>query len=359
MVSSVRQVMPDGFASADLWYGQEDPWNSDTTRIMYWEDNNSLDPDGQYGLGLVWARVVDLESWTTVAEYKAARHALDPFPYQYATQLEWSPFPGEESIIYAARLSDRMIVRIDVDTSEVEQVVSYDSGTSNTQEPLLRRWTLDNHLIVMLDGRDDLSPWVHGVYEVDVQTKTRRYWGPPDIEDYWDLPTDDRVRWPYVVAHHASMSPDHTMAVDSNNRITTTSDYALLTTVPPITDPYVSSINHTTWRSTNAWFLVDDLGESYNTAIHSSAPNIDNFAIHQCFAADGRCQPLLVVRSAQDYDNYPVNWPTSPIATLRKDGRQFVFTTTNGKYSQRDHDDFGVTPWSPRLLYLANLVPAE
>lgn len=356
-VSTVKQVMPDGFASADLWYGQEDPWNSDATRIMYFEDDNVLDPDGEYGLGLVWARVADIESWTTVAEYKASRHALDRYPYRYAAQLEWSPFEGEENIVYAARLADHMIVKIDVDSGDVEPIVSYDPGDGDAPTPLLRRWTLDNHLIVMLDGADDLSPWVRGVYEVDVQARTRTYWGPPDTMDYWALPTSDRIRWPYVVSHHGSFSPDHTLAVGSDNTIKETTDYSLVATVAPITKPYASSINHTTWRASQAWFVVDDLGESYNTAIYSSSPNIDNFAIHQCFV-DGHCRPLLVTRSAQDYNQYPVNWPTSPIATVRKDGRQLVYTTTNGMYSQTDHDNYGVEPWSHRLLFLANLVPA-
>jgi hypothetical protein len=357
-VSAVKQVTPDGFDTSDLWYGQEDPWNSDFSRIMYWENDNLLDPDGEYGLGLVWARVADIEAWATLAEYKAARHPLNPYPYQYASQMEWSPFAGEETIVYAARLSDRMIVKIDVDSGQVEPVVSYDPDNGAEPMPLLRRWTLDNHLIVMLDGADDLSPWVNGVFEVDVQSKTRTYWGPPTTMDYWSLPTADRVRWPYVVAHHGSFSPDHTMAVDSNHKIASTTDYALIAEVQPITDPYASSINHTTWRSSQAWFLVDDLGQNYQSAIYSNAPNIDNFAIHQCFV-DGHCRPILETSSAQDYNEYPVNWPTSPIATVRSDGRQFVFTTTNGKYSKTDFDNYGVTPWSHRTLFLANLVPAN
>ena len=358
VVTSVKMVTPEGVESGDIWYGQEDPWNSDLTRIMYWENNNVLDPEGEYGLGMVWAYVDDLERWTTLAEYKAARHALDPYPYHYGPQLEWSPFAGEESIVYAARLADRMIVKIDLETGGVEPIVSYDPDNGAEPQPLLRRWTVDNHLIVMLDGADDVSPWTNGVYEVDVQEGTRRYWGPPTTTDYWSLPTEDRVRWPYVVAHHASLSPDHTMAVGSDHRITATADFSLIAVVDPLRDPYDSNINHTSWRSSPRWFLVDDLGQNYDTVIYGNSPNIDDFAIHQCFV-DGHCRPLHRARSAQDYGDYPVNWPTSPIATVRKDGRQFVFTTTNGMYSRTDFDTHGVTPWSYRSLYLANLAPAN
>jgi hypothetical protein len=54
-----------------------------------------------------------------------------------------------------------------------------------------------------------------------------------------------------------------------------------------------------------------------------------------------------------------MNWPCGPFPTLRKDGRQLVYTSTKGQYSRSDFDSTGATPWSERALFLVDLAPAK
>jgi hypothetical protein len=355
-VASVKRIMPDSYQAGDIWYGTREPWNRDGTRLMFWEDNNSQNlVHGKYGLGVVWARVKDLTSWTTLSEYEAIRHPLNLFPYSYDGRIEWSPFAGEENIAYAARLSDSMLVRINVDTGAVEPIVSLKPDNDSTVNPALMRWTLQNTLIVLLNGPDS---WANGSFEVDVQNKTRRYYDPEVYSGYWNLPQADLQRWPIVVSHgHIQLSPDHNLfgvyATGFDPQLTTWPGLNRVVNIPPG--------NHMSWRASNQWWIGDDFGiPSYEGLTN---PTLATFNIYQCWIT-GKCTKIYQVVSAQDYYdrssvNGFMNWPTTPLATVRTDGRQMVFTSTDGKYSSYDYSAHRATPWGYRGIFLADLVPVR
>ena len=185
--------MPDSYQAGDIWYGTREPWNRDGTRLMYWEDNNSQNlANGKYGLGAVWARVADLRSWTTLEEYEGIRHPINLYPYTYDEHIEWSPFEGEETLVYAARLSDLMLVKINVDTGAVEPIISLIpddvSALQSKIRPTPMRWTLQKTLIVLLDGPDG---WGNGAFEIDVRNQTRRYYDPSVDLQRWPMDTSN------------------------------------------------------------------------------------------------------------------------------------------------------------------------
>jgi hypothetical protein len=85
--------------------GPVNPGKGMGTRLMYWEDNNSQNlANGKYGLRVVWARLTDLTSWTTLDQYEAIRHPLICILTPMAYTIEGSPFAGEEHIVYASRI---------------------------------------------------------------------------------------------------------------------------------------------------------------------------------------------------------------------------------------------------------------
>src|SRR5262245_50752034 len=235
-VASVKRITPDSYQAGDIWYGTREPWNSDRTRLMFWEDNNSHNLiNGKYGLGVVWARRADLTRWTTLEEYEVIRHTLNIYPYTYDQNIEWSPFVGEENVVYAACLSDLMLVKINIDDGAVEPIISLDPHNGSTIYPSPMRWTLQNTLIVLLDGPDS---WANGAYEIDVRSKTKQFYDPKAYSNYWALPSTDLQRWPFVVTHgHVQLSPDHTMlgiyAPDFDSQVTTWPGLNHLVAVPP------------------------------------------------------------------------------------------------------------------------------
>jgi hypothetical protein len=352
-VASVKRIIPDSYHAGDIWYGTREPWNSDGTRLMYWEDNNAQNlVNGKYGLGIVWARIADLTSWTTLEEYEAIRHPLDIYPYDYDGHIEWSPFQDEENVVYAARLSDKMLVKINVETSAVEPIISLDLDNTAIR-PTPMRWTLQNTLIVLLGGPDS---WENGAYEIDVRNKTRRYYDPKIYPTYESLPVSDLERWPLVTTHgHTGLNPDHTLLADYYH------GEPQLTTWPGLV-PIVNLPrgNHMSWRASSQWWIADDLGTPAYDGL--TRPALATFRIYQCWVS-GRCSEIYQVVTAQDYNDGSsvssyMNWPTSPFATVRSDGRQMVFTSTDGKYSMYDHAVHGATPWGYRGIFLADLVPA-
>jgi len=352
-VASVKRITPDSYQTGDIWYGTREPWNRDGTRLMYWEDNNSQNlANGKYGLGVVWARLTDLTSWTTLDQYEAIRHPLDLYPYTYDLHIEWSPFAGEENIVYAARLSDSMLVKINVDTGAVEPVISL-AGSGSAIHPTPMRWTLQNTLIVLLDGPDG---WGNGSFEIDVRSKTRRYYDPKIYPDYWGLPSEDLQRWPMVTTHgHRQLSPDHTLFVVYSEpfdpQLTTWPGLTQIVNLPPA--------DHVSWRASNKWWIADDFGSPGPWDL--TQPALATFNIYQCWVT-GRCNKIYQVTTAQDYtDNSSVsgfmNWPTTPFARVRTDDREMVFTSTDGKYSAYDYAAHRAAPWAYRGIFLADLTP--
>ena len=75
--------------------------------------------------------------------------------------------------------------------------------------------------------------------------------------------------------------------------------------------------------------------------------------MHQCWT-DGKCDFLYEVKSAGMYVGN-ANYQSTIINTLSRDGLKVTFTGTDGKYSQSDHDNFGVSPYGPEGLFLLEL----
>jgi hypothetical protein len=354
-IASVKRIIPDSYQAGDIWYGTREPWNIDGTRLMFWEDNNSQNlVNGKYGLGIVWARVADLTRWQTLDEYEVIRYPLNPYPYAYDQHIEWSPFTGEENVVYAARLSDNMLVKINIDSGAVEPVVSLSLAGGQTIRPTLMRWTLQKTLIVLLDGPDS---WANGAFEVDVRNRTRQYYDPKIYPTYWDLPPVDLQRWPMLVTHgHTALSPNQTMFADYYYGEPSLATWPTMSRIVSLLPG-----NHMSWRASNQWWIADDNGVP-NYSEDLTKPTLATFNIYQCWT-NGTCNKLHQVVTAQDYNDGTrfsgfMNWPTTPFATVRTDGRQMVFTSTDGKYSAYDYAVHGATPWGYRGIFLAELAPA-
>jgi hypothetical protein len=275
--------------------------------------------------------------------------------YPYAIDFEWSPFPGEEGVVYGARKSDRMVIRRDLDTGVETAIVSYDPDNGNDPQPLVRRWTTDNHLIVMLDGADDVDPWVNGVYEIDVQAGTRTLFAPPSVNDYWELSHEDRKRWPIVVSHgHGGLSPDRTLFFRGGQLFSWDGEWGEEVLVEFPQSLVYTGFDHVSWKSSNKWWVTEDWGQNFWG--ESPSPFVDTFGQWQCFV-DGTCRNLQDVQEPSSWQGC-YNWPVGPFPTLRKDGRQMVYIANDGQYSRCDNDVAGATPWAPYKLFLVDFEPS-
>ena len=65
-----------------------------------------------------------------------------------------------------------MVVRINVDTQEEQDVVSYDPGDGRDRSTRACGWTTDGFLMVVMQDRN--HPTLAGGFEVDVLRKTRK-----------------------------------------------------------------------------------------------------------------------------------------------------------------------------------------
>ncbi|MEW6602741.1 MAG: hypothetical protein AB1499_17350, partial [Nitrospirota bacterium] len=205
-VTNIIRITHPAYRASNLWYGIRDPWNRDYTRIMLYENTAHTDPQtGKRGRGMVWGFIDELKSWTSLSEYESVAKPLPNNSYWAPTSAYWSPFPGEENIIYGVYTGDRTVSKLNVDTGIRTSIISYDPGDgTNVSRARALGWTADNTLIVNFDN----EVWSSGGYEVNVQTGARtRYYNMPSVRGESD-------RWPQLGHGHNMRSPDKLYIAD-------------------------------------------------------------------------------------------------------------------------------------------------
>jgi len=322
------------------------------------------------GRRLVWGfideRPGSLRHWTTLEEYEAAAR-----PVPGAAQMTnwkaayWSPFPGEEAVIYAPFRdgADAVLQRIDTDSGQIAEIIPLECNGVDCRNMLCYNWTRDQRLLCSY-GYEDFS---RGGWEIDVRAPSKQF--VTQTPSAWC--TDERKRWPDMTHGHGSTSPSGELFAnnygsgygkDKGVQDCRTGEFTLDLT-PYI--PGTSGASHVSWKASEAWFLGSDCGPCEWEA----APNIGDYSLYQIFF-DGSAftyHKLLSMPSAGKWDlerflsgdESTLNYSAHPIATLSRDGRMAVFMSTDGKYTHNDFELTGATPWGLEGLFLADLAPVD
>ncbi len=363
-VASVTRISHPAYKAVNLFYGVRDYgiWNRDNSRIMIYESLNYTHPSyGTTGRGFVWSYVSDLRNWTESDNSEDYEAVMKPVPnVGNATTDEsvyWSPFEGEENIIYTT-IETGYVVKINVDTGSVTNVI--DVGA--VQGTRCYGWTNDNyHLICSMKDED----WSDGGYEIDVQTPEKTYVNslPPNCSAEWR-------RWPDATGHgHSGKSPGGTkyashygQANDDGVRdLTVCSFEEDLTVEYQESPPYPWAGVHVSWKASENWFLSNS-GSPLTVSQWPSIPTLEEYKLYQVFfnGTDFLYHELLGQQTTVGWDDcsqYYSNYHSHFIATLRKDGRQALFTSTDGRYSYEDYVFKGVTPWGYEGFFIADFIP--
>ncbi|MFH0863734.1 MAG: hypothetical protein V1858_01405 [Candidatus Gottesmanbacteria bacterium] len=365
-VTKVTRISHPAYRTSNVWYGARDPWNSDYTRLMLYESPAFTHPEyGKTGRGLVWGTINNLKSWTTLTEYENAAKPLqagyDNFNWR-ADSVYWSPFIGEENVIYGLyTYYSTTVRRLNLDTGTVTIVVSYDPGDgTDVSNARALGWTTDNKLVV---GFNDITGCCG--YEIDVQTGSRtRYYSQPS------KCSDEGNRWPLDVKAngHMHLSPDKKREALYGYGYIRINEPGV-DCITEYKDPYYPNnpvgkhIGHVSWRYSNDWLLAGDVGDF--DGCNFTAPHMDTYGIYQIYfdrtTHEFDYYSLLKKEGAGlwcDGSNYR-NYHALPLATLRSDGNQIHFMSTDGLWSYDDYTLKGKTPWGTEGVFLADLALAS
>ena len=386
-VAGIRRISHPAFRVSNSWYSLRDPWNRDHTRVLIYETQSTTDPaSGEKGRGMVWGFVKDLRSWRTLDEYKRVARPIVP-NYVYSelrnASIYWSPFEGEEHVLYAVRSTTKAIVRINVDAGTETEVLAYDpnDGTDVSRARGLG-WTADRHFIVNFDGESRDS----GGLEVDVRQKTcRRYAEWPGVTDLAPALTEvakpehlaEWQRFPFVSHGHSSRSPGRSKVALAygHSRSNGVIDLAASAFIEDLEveqkrTPYPYFTSYVSWHSSEKWFLCSSGQGAYDKSQpwYAGRPLVLDYFIWQVYFDGTRFtyRELLRIKTASRWApggeagraNAVSNFHAHLIPILRKDGRQIYYTATQGTFSYADHQKAGVTPWSFEGAFLADLLPA-
>lgn len=369
-VTKVTRISHPAYRATNQWYSIRDPWNRNYERVMLYEATQFY--NGIAGRGLVWGYVNQLKSWSTLQQYESIAKPLPKANNKTwkSTSVYWSPFSGEENIVYGVVKNDNRLMKVNVDTGAWEAIMSFDpsDGTDLINARGIG-WTLDNIFIVNFYDESRSS----GGYEINVHAKTkRRYSAWPD------RCSPDGRRYPCISHGHSDKSPDgtkyandygQTMENGVQNLVNCnfTEDRAFENR---LLEPYPLYTNYVSWKASENWYLVcsDYFWEDSNEPTPNwalSSPEIMNYKLWQMNfdGANFSYREILRVKSAAAWDpdddhtngNEIWNSHCNLIPVLRKDGKQIWFTMTDNKYSYEDYQARGVTPWGFEGVFLADL----
>ncbi|RJO60410.1 hypothetical protein C4544_05055 [candidate division WS5 bacterium] len=374
-VENISRISHPAYRMTNLWYGTRNPWNRDNTRIMMFEETATYNPPGygtQTGRGAVWGFVSELKaaSGGTLAEYQLAARPL----YDTSTKspyMEWSVIPGEENIIYALFKTIKKLKKMNLDTQTTTDVISYDpgDGTIVTNARIIG-WTADNTLIVNFDDETSGS----GGFEINVVTNTRtRY------SKFPDMCSAEGVRWPFWGHGHNDLSPDglyharygkYYRVYDNdyqNNKCGEVGD-------PSYANSYFDNVNnilnnklsHVSWLASNYWFLASDVSDQL------SSPYKGLYRIVQVFFDRATKQFIhnelwsgisagIRLESGCSGSGCYRNFMATPHVTVRPDGNQMMFQSTDGKWGYDDYvnDNSLYSNWGAEGVFIADLATAS
>lgn len=392
---SVKRLTHPYYTSGNIFYSARPVFNLDDTKVWIYESPAYMHPSyGKSGRGLCWGNISDLKNWTTIEEYESACH---PFPNSSqisdVISLDWSNVVDEENIVYAA-FKDGWLKRIDVGVANptwTNYIYMVPSGASPTETDFQltgRGWDDRGYLIYNLnkDGEWTVphgNPGLVG-YAIDIKNKTKY-----GVSNWYTDPGSQQVscpnkRYSSLIFHGLDIySHGH-----GDNRSGYQLDYgdAFLwrnSDCKKVADPnrgypYTS---HVDWDVSVDWFLGD--GYWYGGTL--TKPRVENNAIVQSFVdlsteTFGEKSIIYYQPSAQSWvrtfvnsqgssvvceqksecpqawhsDTYCTGTTGSPgickktvsnyhaglLPKLNNNGTAAVYTSTDGKFSYDDYENY-------------------
>jgi hypothetical protein len=388
-VTKITRITHQAYSASNLWFGAQYPWNSDRKRIMLYEVSSFNPVYGETGRGLRWGYISELKSWTTLSEYKtAARDIKDSVHITVPGAAKWSPFSDEPNIIYAPFYSGSngtYLKKINVDTGQITNVVSISDDGYNTRKMMCYGWTTastGNKLICSIAGDDD---WSVGGYEIDVKAGTKTYISyipkvPYGKTEQYKITSCSQVEdryWTYPnMGHgHGGRNPSGTMVSINQGFGGAVSKGTFVKNgcggkefFETVSSPETQYNAHISWTASDDWYLAGGAGDG----TWGSAPNIDKMTVYQVIfrpnyqnkTATYTYIPLWTKASAGRWETSPgkqdhYNWGAIPIPTLRNDGLQALFFSTDGKYSYGDYiaEPSLASNWGTEGAFLADFAP--
>jgi hypothetical protein len=391
--AQVLRISHPAYRMTNVWYSLRDPWNRDFTRLLMFENASFVHPAfGVKGRRLVWGEVGDLKAFgrklqglhwqdpgdlellrVLLAEYQEVAKPVPAANELKSTSLYWSPFPGEESVLYGLKKNRDHVYRIDLDTGDVVPWVSIDPGDgTGISKARALGWTQDGNLIVNFNGEGE-----GGGFEVDVRGKTRRrYAALPD-----PCSAEGR-RFPDLGHGHSSRSPRANFrAVNygyvSDNGVVDLRTCAFIEDLAYETrdpEPYPHYTVYVSWKASESWFLVSSAQfrpeDPKPTPNWMAAPEVVSYALWQVYFDPGgkfSYREILQVQTANRWDpdgdhrngNEVANYHAHLIPVLRRDGKQVWFIATSGEHSYDDYRQAGAEPWGTEGVFLADLEAGE
>ncbi len=406
-VKEVVRLTHPAYAMNNNFYGANNPLNRDETRILMYELTN---PNGDLERGrlYVWGHIAGqgcesqtpcLTNWETKQEYEQAAKQVPALGNDFSrnrwTKLYWSPLEGEEHILYGVPRTAKSIYRINVETNDIEEVVSFDVENGiEVSEPTCYGFTAWNTLWCSFKDED----WSQGGFEVDIEEDTLRYLAPGSVgtgnnlavhfcQDHpgENLPAE-YFGYPAWFSHgHSSLHSAqlyHAVGYGGKAGVwylpTCTFIEDKTYNVKHPHDLFWRHPNHVTWNNSQSNYFFGDVPNSYYGSHqregHNTEPWLKPVSLFQIFFDEETEQfehhHLSTFLTAGkwnedapetcDYDlheNCAYNWSESPLPWIDSTGRNLFFTSTMGKYSHTDFKVKGITPYGGVGVFVALLEP--
>jgi hypothetical protein len=382
-VKKVTRITHPAYTAGNQFLCKMSPWNPDYSRALLFEATFKHPVHKTIGRGYCWGYLKDLTRWTTQAEYEAARK---PLPTQDWIKfcLFWSPFPGEGNVLYGVRRSTKDVVKVNLDTNTITPIMVLDSGKdADITKGQGYGWSRRNTLIVGLVEHSAAAD----ALEIDVRAKTQRRFTPIKMTQMWDSDaalanynlfprggnhgdTSGTGKWHY---HYRGLEPRTAAEKRAPGGAWSLTSRGKSVYVPDgkhyIADRWrsVGVVTASFAHYADSWMIGVDLGSPYKPV----GPAISTYTFCQIMFHPDKTpnfvyRPILKHKSATiwydktggDIGEGPhYNYHSLCKLQMRRDGRQFVFFGTDGKYSWQDHLDRKMEPWDNNGMFLVDLEP--
>jgi hypothetical protein len=382
-VKKVTRITHPAYTAGNQFLAKMSPWNPDYTRVLLFEATFKHPVHNTLGKGYCWGYLKDLTSWKTQAEYEAARK---PLPTQDWIKfcLFWSPFPGEQNVLYGVRRTTKDVVKVDLDRNTITPILVLNPGPdADITKGQGYGWSRRNTLIVGLVEHNSAAD----ALEIDVKARTQRRFTPVKLAQMWDSDqaladlnlfprggnhgdTSGTGRWFYHYRGFEPQKPGDKRPPGGAFSLTSRGNSVYV----PDGKHYIAD----RWRTVgvvtlsfahyaDSWMIGVDLGKPYKPV----GPAISTYTFCQILFHPDKApnfvyRPILQHKSATlwydkiggDRGEGPhYNYHSLCKLQMRRDGRQFVFFGTDGKYTWQDHLDRKMEPWDNNAMFLVDLEP--
>jgi len=385
-VKKVTRITHPAYTAGNQFLNKMVPWNPDYSRMLIFENTFSHPSTHVVGKGYCWGYLKDLTHWTTQSEYEQARK---PLPSQDWIKfcVFWSPFPGEENVVYGVRRTKKDVVSVNLDTGEVTSILTLDPGAgADITKGQGYGWSKNKTLIIGLVEHSAAAD----VLEVDVRNKTQKRFKPVTSSHMWDSDealanfthfprggnhgdTSGSGKWFF---QYRGLAPEN-----ANEKRTKGGAWSLTERGASVYVPDGKHFIEDQWRTVGVvslsfahyadrWLMGVDLGRPSQPV----GPAISTYTFCQImFYPDHKpnfvYRPILKHKSAtawyesaagqydQKNSGAHLNYHSLCKLKVRRDGRQFVYVGTDGKYSWQDYLDRKMEPWDNNGMFLVDVEP--